>query len=139
MAGLENEILLMLGELREGQKRQERAIGEINEKLEVEEQRAHDNRSRIHERLDKQVREQGEIEGKIITIGLTLAQQRDLIDGVKVTIDNDIKPTVQEVKDIKRLGKTASIIFVGLGFTAGGVFFTMWDTVRPWIGKFLIR
>ncbi len=131
MAGLDNEILLMLGELREGQKRQESAILQINEKLETEEQRSHDNRSRIHERLDKQVREQGEIEGKIITIGLTLAQQRDLIDGVKGTIENDIKPTIDEVKNIKKLGKWASVIFVSLGFTAGGAAFAMWDTVRP--------
>lgn len=139
MAGLENEILLMLGELREGQKRQERAIGEINEKLEVEERRAHDNRSRIHERLDKQVREQGEIEGKIITIGLTLAQQREVMTSLKDTIDDEIKPTIQEVKDIKRLGKKASLIFVGLGFTAGGITFTMWDTVKPWLVKLILR
>jgi hypothetical protein len=49
MAALENESLVMLGELREGQKRQETAFGEINEKLRVEEQPAYDNRRRIHE------------------------------------------------------------------------------------------
>ncbi|MCC2608408.1 hypothetical protein ABK249_02630 [Neorhizobium sp. Rsf11] len=139
MAGLENEIILMLGELREGMKRQETAIGHINKKLEVEEKRARESRSRIHERLDKQQSDISHLETTVVLSGQTVAQQRDVIVGLKKTIDEDISPTIEEVKDIKRLGKTASLIFVGLGFTAGGVFFTMWDTVRPWLGKLLLR
>jgi len=139
MAGLEKEILLMLGELREGQKRQEIAITQINDKLEEEENRARESRARIHERLDKQQLDLSHLETTVIVSGQTVAQQRDVIAGLKETIANDITPTIQEVKDIKRLGKKASLIFVGLGFTVGGITITIWDTVKPWLGKLLLR
>jgi chromosome segregation ATPase len=138
MAGLDNEILFLLGELREGQKRQEASIESINDRLEEEGKRAHENRARIHERLDEHSKQINHLETTVVVAGQTVAQQRDVVAGLKKTIDEDISPTIDEVKNIKRLGKWASVVFVGLGFTAGGAAFTMWDTVRPLFGK-LVR
>lgn len=138
MAGLNDEILFLLGELREGQKRQEASIESINDRLEEEGKRAHENRARIHERLDEHSKQISHLETTVVVAGQTVAQQRDVVSGLKKTIDEDISPTIEEVKNIKRLGKWASVVFVGLGFTAGGAAFTMWDTVRPLFGK-LVR
>ncbi len=46
-------------------------------------------------------------------------------------IEDDIKPTINQVKDITRPGKTAALIFDSLGFTAGGMFFYFSETVVP--------
>lgn len=135
MAGLNDEILFLLGELREGQKRQESSIGQINDRMEEEGKRAYESRHRIHERLDEHTKQIGHLESTVVYSGQITAQQRDVIDGLKTTIDEDIKPTIDEVKNIKKLGKWASVVFVGLGFTAGGAAFTMWDTVRPLFAK----
>lgn len=34
---------------------------------------------------------------------------------------------------------TPSLIFVGLGFTAGGFALATWDALRPWLAKLLVR
>ncbi len=73
----------------------------------------------------------------VVLSGQTVAQQRDIISGLKETVERDIRPTIEEVKDIKRLGKTASLIFVSLGFTAGGMFFYFSETVVPIVRKWL--
>ena len=135
MAGLNDEILFLLGELREGQKRQESSIGQINERMEEEGKRAYESRSKIHERLDEHTKQIGHLESTVVVAGQIVAQQREVFSSLKTTIDEDIKPTIDEVKNIKKLGKWASVVFVGLGFTAGGAAFTMWDTVRPLFGK----
>lgn len=135
MAGLNDEILFLLGELREGQKRQESSIGQINERMEEEGKRAYESRSKIHERLDAHSKQIGHLETTVAYSGQITAQQRDVIDSLTNTIHVEIKPTIDEVKNIKKLGKFASVVFVGLGFTAGGAAFTMWDTVRPLVGK----
>ncbi|MET3587518.1 hypothetical protein ABID21_003643 [Pseudorhizobium tarimense] len=41
------------------------------------------------------------------------------------------------MKDITRLGKTAALIFAGLGFTAGGMFFYFSETVVPILRRWL--
>lgn len=132
MAGPNDEILRALGRVEEG-------ILRLREDFQDEKIAARESRSAIHARLDKQQQDISHLETTVILSGQTVAQQRDVISGLKETIDNDISPTIEEVKDIKRLGKTASLIFVGLGFTAGGVFFTMWDSVRPWLARLLLR
>ena len=138
MAGLNDEILFLLGELREGQKRQESSIEQISERMDEEGKRAYESRSKIHERLEEHSKQIGHLETTVVYSGQTVAQQRDVIAGLKKTIDEEITPTIDEVKNIKKLGKWASVVFVGLGFTAGGAAFTMWDTVRPLFAK-LVR
>jgi chromosome segregation ATPase len=138
MAGLNDEIKFLLGELREGQKRQEASIEQISDRLEEESRRSHENRSRIHERLDDHSKQISHLETTVVVAGQTVAQQRDVVSGLKKAIDEDISPTIEEVKNIKRLGKWASVVFVSLGFTAGGFAFAAWDTVRPLFGK-LVR
>lgn len=135
MAGLNDEILFLLGELREGQKRQESSINQINERLEDEGKRAYENRARIHERLDDHSKQISHLETTVIVAGQTVAQQRDVMAVLKKTVDEEITPTIDEVKNIKKLGKWASVVFVSVGFTAGGVAFAAWDTVKPLVGK----
>ena len=63
--------------------------------------------------------------------------QRDVITGLTTTIDKEIKPTINQVKDITRLGKTAALIFASLGFTAGGMFIYFSETIVPPLRKWL--
>ena len=128
-----------------------RALGHIEGKIEAiddrlqrfesefsqERRSSSDSRSRIHERIDEQSLRIAEAEKTIVISGSIVAQQRDVVAGLAKSIDDDIKPTIEHVNDITRLGKTASIIFVGMGFTVGGFALATWDAVRPWLGKLL--
>lgn len=132
MAGQNDEVLRALGRLEE-------SVRLLREDFQEEKSAARESRAAIHSRLDRQQDDLSHLETTVVLSGQTVAQQRDVIVGLKETVEKDIRPTIDEVKDIKRLGKTASFIFVSLGFTAGGVFFTFWDSVRPWLGKILMR
>ena len=96
-----------------------------------------ESRHRLHERIDEQPHRIGEAEKTVVAAGAIAAQQRDVIAALTTTIDQEIKPTMNQVKDITRLGKTAALIFASLGFTAGGMFIYFSETVVPLIRRWL--
>ncbi|HEV7436575.1 MAG TPA: hypothetical protein VGO22_17170 [Pseudorhizobium sp.] len=96
-----------------------------------------ESRHRLHERIDEQSTRITEAEKTVVAAGAIAAQQRDVITGLATTIDREIKPTINQVKDITRLGKTAALIFTGLGFTAGSAVFYFSEALIPAVRKWL--
>lgn len=114
-------------------------IQRFEQEFSVERASSSKSRRDIHDRIDEQSYRIGEAEKTVIASGAITAQQRDVIVGLTTAINEDIKPTVDQVKDITRLGRAASVLFIGLGFTAGGFMIATWDIMRPWLAKFLLR
>jgi hypothetical protein len=103
------------------------AVRQLREDFHTERSEARDNRKRIHDRLDLQVREHSEVEGKIITVGLTLEQQRLSIERLAEKVDANQEAaqiSADEWKRIKTLGCGFSGILVAVGVTGGG--FLIW-------------
>lgn len=148
MATSNDDIMRALG-------RVEATVAEVSKRLDhfakdysETNRHASESRSRIHERLDEQSHRISEAEKTIVAAGAIAAQQRDVItdmkkavnddiSDLKTTIDDEIKPTINEVKEIKKLGKRASIVLVALGFTAGGAVMWTGDTVVAVLRKWL--
>jgi len=137
MPGSNDDILRVLGRLEEKVDGVGRRIDRFEQEFTEERRSSSESRHRIHERIDEQSKRIGEAEKTVVAAGAIAAQQRDVITGLAQTIEHDIRPTIDQVKDITRLGKTASLIFIGMGFTAGGTFIWFSDvmitTLRKWL------
>ena len=137
MPGSHDDILRVLGRLEEKVDGVGRRLDRFEQEFTEERRNSSESRHRLHERIDEQSRRIGEAEKTVVAAGAIAAQQRDVITGLSETIEDDIKPTINQVKDITRLGKTAALIFASLGFTAGGMFFYFSETVVPILRKWL--
>ncbi|MCA1868910.1 DUF1515 domain-containing protein [Agrobacterium genomosp. 3] len=123
MTGSNDDILRVLGRVEEG-------IHRLRADFQEEKQSARESRSEIHKRLDRQAED-------IVITGQIVAQQRDLTDELKKTVEDEVLPTVNEVKQVKAMGKLAATVFFGLGLTAGGFAIWMSDTFVPILRKWL--
>ncbi|WP_142520201.1 DUF1515 domain-containing protein [Pseudorhizobium endolithicum] len=130
MPGSNDDILRVLGRVEEG-------IHRLREDFQEEKRSARESRSEIHKRLDKHADEYSRLDSTIILTGQTVAQQRDVISELTKVVEKDVMPTIKEVKEIKALGKRASMIFIGLGFTAGGTFIWFSDLMITGLRKWL--
>jgi len=130
MSASNDDIMRVLGRLEEG-------VRQLREDFNVEKDLARENRAKLHERLDKQGDEISELEKTVIVAGHTVAQQRDVITGLKDTIDRDVQPTIGEFKEIQKLGRGVAMVLVALGFTAGGIVIWAGDmavaVARKWL------
>lgn len=127
------EVLHKLGSI-------ETSVHLLQQDVRDEKEVARENRSRIHARLDQQTRVQSETEGKIITVGLTLEQQRSSIDALKATVEENRKEAEAASKDwkrIKTLGWGFSGLLVVIGVTGGGILIMAGDIsvalARKWL------
>ncbi|MFN7023702.1 MAG: DUF1515 domain-containing protein [Pseudorhizobium sp.] len=123
MPGSNDDILRVLGRVEEG-------IHRLRVDFQEEKQSAKESRSEIHKRLDRHAED-------IAITGQIIAQQRDVTTELKKTIEEDVMPTVEEVKHVKTLGKFTATVFFGLGLTAGGFAIWMSDTFVPIFRKWL--
>ncbi len=123
MPGSNDDILRVLGRVEEG-------IHRLREDFQEEKRSAKENRSEIHKRLDRHAED-------IAITGQIIAQQRDVASGLTKKLDEEVMPTIEEVKEIKALGKRASMIFLGLGFTAGGTFIWFSEVMITGLRKWL--
>lgn len=137
MPGSNDDILRVLGRLEEKVDGVGKRLDKFEQEFTEERRNSSDSRHRIHERIDEQTKRIGEAEKTVVAAGAIAAQQRDVIAGLTTTIEKDIRPTINQVKDITRLGKTASLIFVSLGFTAGGIFIYFSEALIPAVRKWL--
>lgn len=123
MPGSNDDILRVLGRVEEG-------IHRLREDFHEEKRSAKESRSEIHKRLDRHSED--------ITITAQLvAQQRDVASTITKKLDDEVMPTIEEVKQIKALGRRASMIFLGMGFTAGGTFIWFSDVMITALRKWL--
>lgn len=130
----------MLGELKKGVEHLSAQQETLHRQLDEERRAASDNRARIHARLDQHVMNVGEIEGKVITIGLAFEAQRALIEDVSGLVAKnhaEVRPTLDEWKRIKTLGWGASFILLSLGATSATVLWWAGDAAvtiaRRWL------
>ncbi|CAD7036241.1 membrane protein [Pseudorhizobium halotolerans] len=137
MAGSNDDILRVLGRLEEKVDGVGKRLDRFEREFTEERRSSSESRHRLHERIDEQSIRITEVEKTVVAAGAIAAQQRDVIAGLTATIDHEIKPTINQVKDITRLGKTAALIFASLGFTAGGMFIYFSETVVPPLRKWL--
>lgn len=148
MATSNDEIMRALGRLEGAISEISKRFGDFARDTSATNASASASRARIHERLEEQSHRITEAEKTAVAAGAIAAQQRDVIAsletsmnedmaGLRKMIDRDIKPTIEEVKEIKQLGKRASIVLIALGFTAGGAVMWASDTVVAFLRKWL--
>ncbi|HEV7436845.1 MAG TPA: hypothetical protein VGO22_18570 [Pseudorhizobium sp.] len=118
MPGSNDDTLRVLGRLEEKVDGVGKRLDRFEQEFTDERRSSSESRHRLHERIDEQSSRITEAEKTVVAAAIA-AQQRDVIAGLKGTIDDEIKPTINQVKDITRLGKTAALIVASLGFTAG--------------------
>jgi hypothetical protein len=123
MTGSNDDILRVLGRVEEG-------IHRLREDFQEEKESSKTSRDAIHRRLDRHAED-------IVIMGQINAQQRDATNEIKKTLEEDVLPTVDEVKQVKALGKFTATVFFGLGLTAGGFAIWMSDTFVPVFRRWL--
>lgn len=96
-----------------------------------------ESRHDIHQRIDAQSDKISEVEKTLVAAGGLVAQQRDVIAGLKDTIDNTITPAVSDWGKIKTLGVGFSGLLVALGFTGASLWIWAGDTLGALVKKWL--
>jgi len=113
----ERDLLMRLDE---GQRHLMIRLESIEDRI----QHAETSRSKLHERLDVQQKD-------IFVVGQVVAQHRDYMDMMNNKIDGNheqVKPALDSWRELKTLGKWASIVLIGLGVTGAGALLV----VREW-------
>lgn len=112
----------LLGKLVEGVDGLRRDITDMRQEFDVEQQNAHESRKDVHRKIDELTHRVAQTESAAQITGQVIAQTRDKIGGLEVTLAQDIKPTVDEFKRIKLMGHgviwAVGVAGAGLGLSA---------------------
>ncbi|MFN7091525.1 MAG: DUF1515 domain-containing protein [Allorhizobium sp.] len=139
MPGSNEDILRVLGRVEEKVDGVGRRLDRFEEEFGAERRSSSESRHRIHERIDEQAHKIGEAEKTIVAAGAIAAQQRDIIVDLTKTIQDDIKPTLEEWNRLKTLGWGMRVVLVSAGVsvgTFGAAFWWFGEAMRPVIRKF---
>lgn len=117
------------------------AVGErlnsLEEEAARERVRISDSMRRIHDRIDDQSTKIADVEKTMVAAGAVVAQQRDVITGLKETIDDTISPAVSDWNRIKTLGWGFSGLLVAAGITGASLWTWAGDALLALVRKWL--
>ena len=127
----------LLGQLIEGVAGLRRDITDLRDDFDTEKDHAHDSRKDVHRKIDELTGRVGDVETTVQVAGQVTAQTRDRIDAMDLTLNKDVKPTVDEFKRMKMIGWSV-VGIVGLGGTAFGASMIWWGeqtvaAIRGWL------
>ena len=115
----------LLGQIIESVAGLRRDISGLRDDFDVEKNHAHDSRKDVHRKIDDLTDRVGKVETTVQVAGKVAAQTRDHIDSMESTLNDDVKPTVDEFKRMKLIGWSV-VGIVGLGGTAFGASMIWW-------------
>ena len=138
----------LLGQLIEGVAGLRRDITDLRDDFDTEKDHAHDSRRDVHRKIDDLTGRVSNVENKIEIAGQVTAQTRNRIDevnaditerieGLEITITQDVKPTVDDFKRMRAIG-IGVVGIVALGGTAFGASLIWWgeqtiSTIRAFL------
>ncbi len=99
-----------------------------------------ESRGRMYERIEETSARVVEVEKTVIVAGGVVAQQRDVISGLKKTFDEEVKPTLAEWTRLKTLGWGMRVVLVSAGVSIGvfgAAFLWFGETIGPIIRRML--
>lgn len=134
MAPTSNEdIMHALGRVEEGVRR-------IREDFQEEKENAHDSRAVIHKRLDEQARQIHLLDMTVAVSSNVDGQIREEIKNLTKTVEENheaTKPTLEEWKQMKKIGYGISGLIAFGGLTVGGIVAYMSDGAVTWLRHWL--
>lgn len=113
-----HEILQKLGSIEAGQ-------SQLRNDFDRERDQSRESRGDLHEKVDGLTGRIAHVETTIQVAGQVTAQTRDKIGGLEATLTDDIKPTVDEFKRIKLMGRGV-IVAAGIAGGSLGLTFAWW-------------
>lgn len=113
-----HEILQKLGSIEAGQT-------QLRKDFDRERDQSRDSRGDLHDKVDVGNERMAHLEMTVQVSGQVAAQTRDKVEAMERTLNEDVKPTVDEFKRMKLLG-WGFLSVVGLGGTAFGAAMIWW-------------
>lgn len=126
MPDLNNQILLLLGRIQEGQDR-------LREDFDAEKRSAAESRRILYQKTDELSKEMSSIQNDLAIAGLTSAQVREEVKALGETVTQHkamIQPSIEDWKKLKALGLGISGILAVGGLSVGALLAMGVDAVK---------